>query len=171
MLHVWCLFLEWVSSTTRPERDCSVWGSYYLLQALEVLLSARGHNICVGLWGHRCWVDVTQLRGYDIYLHTSRGFGAISPTPICLLQFRLLPFAYSTQFFFEIKAVIQAFEVALSTTTGGEWVLFHLCSSSGIVCLSHSYHMISHAKCAWAASVQQVPGQYQWPGYATVLKL
>ena len=23
-LHVCCVFLEWVSSTTRPERDCSV---------------------------------------------------------------------------------------------------------------------------------------------------
>ena len=43
----------------------------------------------------------------------------------------------------------------------------------GQACAGQKHHVRpahvtrSHAKCAWAASVQQVPSQYQWPGYAT----
>ena len=37
-------FIDYSSGTRLLCRD-----SYYLLQALQLLLSARGHNICVGL--------------------------------------------------------------------------------------------------------------------------
>ena len=34
---------------------------------------------------------------------------------------------------------------------------------------SPAHVMQSRVMCAWGANVQQVPAQYQWPGYATVL--
>ena len=137
-----CVFLEWVSSTTRPERNCSVGlYSYYLLYApIYLLLSARGHNIwtmrllcrdsinyCMHrscFWSqHLCRLVRTQVlswcnpiqgaeQGYVIDLHTSTG---LMPFHLPLLPC-ISPTQPKKKIFFDIKAVIQVIELALSTT-------------------------------------------------------